>query len=169
MDLGPLTSRVLRRAVVSNWAEGNAEQDADDILNDVLDGRTDSFEIFRSAVALRDPPPYLGRPGRLVWCTPSEDIEARRASGVTTEKLLQDLGLDWAGEDVIEVLYPALVAGTFYKPCAIHAGANPQFQPTHPDSEFGLTNGGLREAVHMPLLVATALDNGARLRLWRML
>jgi hypothetical protein len=143
-------------------------QDSDDLLDDLLDGRMESLEIFHRAVARKDPPSYLGRSEHdLVWCTPSEDIEELRVKGIEGADLLQALGLQGIGEDAIEIMYPASAAGPYYKPCVIHAGPDPNFQPAPEDSEFGKTIGGLREAIHLPVMVAKALDSGARFRLWR--
>jgi hypothetical protein len=169
MDLEPLISRVLWRPVVSNWVNGNEVQDPDDLLDDVLDGEAEGYEIFRRAVVHKKPPPYLSRSEHdLAWCSPSEDIDELQVNGITGKGLLQAIGLAVTGEDVIEVTYPAAVAGTLYKPCAIHPGPNPYFRPAPVDSEFGQTIGGLREAVHLPVLVVEALDSGAQFRLWRM-
>ena len=289
MDLGPFTSRVLRRSVVRNWANGNEIQEPDDLLNDLLEGRMESFNVFRRAVANREPPPQLGRSGHhLVWVTPSEDLQKLRDAGATGLELLGALGLNWGGalfsvdslkdpaglatklrdagdplsqylrgqlsqetqrqleeyasaslpsqslqdalvselnlllegpllfeqgrfaqvnltaetrslvaqqpqgeyvirlnrllleeaypdqinwveEDAIEIQYPASAAGRLIKPSALHALTNPLFMLTPVSSEFGVTARGLREAVHLPLAVANAMNKGARFRLWGIL
>lgn len=172
MGLAPLASRVISRSRVRNWANRNGLQEPDDLLEEVLAGEMDGFNIFREAVGKDplpgDPLPYLGRSDRhLVWCTPSEDIQGLRDSRATATELLEALGLPWR-EEAIEILYPASAVGQLYKPSAVHAGPNPHFKVTDEDSEFGRTSGDLREAIHLPLSVAEAMDNGARFQRWRM-
>lgn len=169
MALGELASRVVRRSVVENWARGYRGLRPEDLLNDLLEDRDGSLDAFRNAVAgRRGTVPYLGKTDKhLVWCVPSTDIQEIHDSGASKEELLQKLGMTPVDEDAVEILYPASAASLFYKPCAVHAGASALFSPAPVDSEFGLTRGGLREAVHPPLPVVSALTDGARMRLWR--
>lgn len=168
MSLEPLASRVFRRDVVENWIRNAPQQfESDDLLNDVLEGRAGSLETFRSALALRDSKPYLG-PSRddLVWCTPSEDMQEQFEAGKTGLELLAALGVSWADRQVIELSYPIAVALPLFKPSSVVAGANPNFQYTSVEEQFGRTIGGLREMIHLPLTVEDALGDGARLREW---
>src|SRR4051812_24444351 len=118
MGLEPLASRVLRRSVVSNWANAGEVHEPDALLDDVLEGRTESFEFFREAVSQRDPTPYIAASkNHLVWSSPSEDIQELRNRNASGRELVQALGMTpWEGEEAIEILYPISVAGSLYKP-----------------------------------------------------
>ncbi|HXD31772.1 MAG TPA: hypothetical protein VN643_11685 [Pyrinomonadaceae bacterium] len=143
--------------------------DANDLLNDVLEDKAESYEKFRDAVDHKRPSPYLGVSERhLAWCSPSVDLEGLRASNASGSELLRAMGLKPIGEDAIEIIYAASLAVPYFKPTALHAGADATFRVTPVESEFGLTIGGLREAIHLPILAASTLKNGARFRLWRM-
>lgn len=173
----PLASRVLRRSIVSNWANSGGEHDPDALLEDVLEGRAESVEKFREAVELRTPAPHLGRSeNHLVWSSPSEDLQGLRGRNPSGREVLEAMGLsqrEWMldgprWEEGIEIVYPMAAAGALYKPCAVHAGPTPLFSPTDVKYTFGQTPGGLREMVHRPLEVREALRRGARFLRWEM-
>ena len=149
---------------------GPQQYQAEDLLNDVIEGKAGSLKKFRSVVQRRARRCYLS-PTRndLTWCTPKNDIDELYNSGSTGRELLRALGMKgWSNEDAIEIFYPSSLVKSFYKPCAIHAGVDPLFRQTPVEWDYGQTSGGLKEFVHEPLAVVDALVGTAGLRLWRM-
>lgn len=171
----PLVSRVLPRDIVEEWVKYPPQQHFTkrDLVDRMLSNKENCLEHFRQAVVAQTANPQLGRTKKaVVWGAPSKDLESCQALGVNGHQLLDILGIPrWTHCDVIEFFYPSSFEGNFFKPHSVHAGVCGLFEPTPENEEFGRTPGiatipGVREAVHGPLSVAEALQDGAGLRSW---
>ena len=177
MGLEPLASRVLRRSIVSNWANADDVHEPEALLDDMLEGKAAGVQLFREAVSLKHPTPYLSpSENHLVWSSLSEELQELRSRNLTVQELAKALGLtpwmweiDGKVEEAIEIVYPISAVQSLYKPCAVHAGPNPLFVPADVKYRFGRTPEGLREMVHPPVEVVKVIDSGARFQPWEML